>query len=213
MVAGNLFHPDATSDLAKFVDATFSALPTVREEIRAFCASEQHRLVVLPGRDDHDLRHHVRAQLLVEDLGATIATDLVLQVATASGVRDVAVAAGTYDLDLTPVDPKDRRDAAELDDPQAMERFVASRVLYRRLAAWVWLPLLAIAFFDLWSAGIALVGHFTHHDYSMRVCTRTTSGSISSSISSSWPSPKPSWPLWPVWWYGADSIATLASHE
>ena len=169
VVAGNLFHPEPTSDLAKFIDATLEAQPTLREEIRAFCASEQHRFIVLPGSEDHDLRNNVRAQLLVEDLGATVATDLVLQVATASGVRDVAVAAGTYDLDLTPVDPKDRRDAAALDDPQAIERFVASRVLYRRLAGWVWFPLLAIALFDLWSAGIALVGHFAHRDYSMHV--------------------------------------------
>ena len=29
--------------------------------------------------------------------------------------------------------------------------------------------MLAIAFFDLWSAVIALVGHFTHHDYSVHV--------------------------------------------
>jgi len=42
-----------------------------------------------------------------------------------------AVASGTYDLDVTPVDPNDRSDADRLEDPQALERFVASRVLYR----------------------------------------------------------------------------------
>ncbi|MCU1362698.1 MAG: hypothetical protein JWM55_526 [Acidimicrobiaceae bacterium] len=169
VVAGNLFHPEATSDVPRFIEATLAALPTVREGIRTFCASEQHQLVLLPGSVDHDLRNNVRAQLLVEDLGATVATDLVLHVATATGVRDVAVAAGRYDQDLTPVDLEDRRDAAELDDPQAIERFVASRVLYRRLAGWVWLPLFAIAYFDLWSASVALVDHFAHRDYRMQV--------------------------------------------
>jgi lysylphosphatidylglycerol synthetase-like protein (DUF2156 family) len=169
VIAGNLFHPDPTSDLAKFVEATLNALPTLRDEVRAFCSSEQHRLIVLPGNEDHDLRNNVRAQLLLEDLGVTLATDLVLQIATAHGVRDVAVAAGNYDLDLTPVDPRDRSDAARLDDPQAVERFVASRVLYRRLAGWVWFPFLAVAAFDLLSAVIALVGHFSHRDYSMQI--------------------------------------------
>jgi lysylphosphatidylglycerol synthetase-like protein (DUF2156 family) len=165
VVAGNLFQPEPTSDIAKFVDATLSALPRFCEEIRAFCGSERHRFIVLPGSEDLDLRNNVRAQLLLEDLGATVATDLVLQIATASGVRDVAVAAGTYDRDLTPVDDRDKSDAARLDDPQAMQRFVASRVLYRGLAPWMWLPVLAIALIDLWSAGVALTNHFTHHAY------------------------------------------------
>ncbi len=169
VVAGNLFRPEPTSDLSKFIEATFAALPTLREEIALFCSNEQHGFIVLPGSDDHDLRNNVRAQLLVEGLGATVATDLVLQVATASGVRDVAVAAGTYELDLSPVDPRDRNEAARLDDPQAMERFVASRVLYRRLAGWVWFPVLAIALIDLWSAGVLLAGHFAHHHYKTHV--------------------------------------------
>jgi len=107
---------------------------------------------VLPGSDDGDLRENVLAQQHLETLGVTLASDLVLQIATASGVRDLAVASGTYDLDVTPVDPNDRSDADRLEDPQALERFVASRVLYRRLGAWVWFPLLAIAVVDLWSS-------------------------------------------------------------
>jgi len=44
VVAGNLFHPDPTSDLAKFIEATLVALPTLRHAITTFCASERHRL-------------------------------------------------------------------------------------------------------------------------------------------------------------------------
>jgi len=151
VVAGNLFHPDPTSDLTKFIETTFAALPSVQRDIANFCAKEGHRLVVLPGSDDAELRDNAFAQAHLEELGVTLASDLTLQIATASGVRDLAVAAGTVDLDLSPVDEKDRDDARQLEDPQALERFVASRVLYRRLAAWMWLPLLAIAVIDLWS--------------------------------------------------------------
>ena len=169
VVAGNLFHPDATSDLAKFIEATFQALPTVRHDIASFCAKEGHRLVVLPGNDDEELRDNASAQGHLEELGVTLASDLVLQIATANGVRDLAVAAGRYDLDVTPVDEKDRADAHHLEDPQALERFVASRVLYRRLAAWMWLPLLAVALVDLWSPVIAIVGHVAHHHFGVHL--------------------------------------------
>ncbi len=169
VVAGNLFHPDPTSDLAKFIDATWSALPKLREAIVTFCANQRHRFVVLPGSDDAELGDNVRAQAILEELGVTIATDLSLQIATASGVRDLDVAVGRYDLDVTPVAVKDRADADRLEDPTAIERFVASRVLYRRLSVWVWLPLIAVAAYDLWSAITALVGHFAHRNYSVHV--------------------------------------------
>jgi lysylphosphatidylglycerol synthetase-like protein (DUF2156 family) len=169
VVAGNLFHPDPTSDLGKFVEATLSALPSLRDEFRAFCAKPGHRLIVLPGGDDEELRDNERAQTLLEDLGAILASDLVLQIATANGVSDVAVAPGTYDLNVTPVDASDHADADRLEDPLALERFVSSRVLYRRLAAWVWLPILALAVFDLWVAAQTIVGHYSHHHFDLHL--------------------------------------------
>jgi lysylphosphatidylglycerol synthetase-like protein (DUF2156 family) len=169
VIAGNLFHPDATSDLAKFIEATFAALLELRVEIEAFCLNPGHQLIVLPGSDDAELRDDLRAQALLVELGVVVASDLTLQIATASGVRDVAVAAGTYDLDVTPVDPSDRADADRLEDPHALERFVSSRVLYRRLGAWVWLPILTLALLDLWGVVMAIVGHLTHHHYTIRL--------------------------------------------
>jgi lysylphosphatidylglycerol synthetase-like protein (DUF2156 family) len=165
VVAGNLFHPDHTSDLATHIEATFEALPVVREALRNFCATESHRFFVLPGCDDIDLRDHDRAQTLLQELGICVASDLVLQIATASGVRDVAVAAGTYDLDVDPVNRKDLADADRLQDPAAIKRFVASRTLYRRLVAWLWLPLIAFVAIDLWSLFATLEDHFTQHHY------------------------------------------------
>ena len=94
VVAGNLFHPEATSDLVKFVDATLRALPALRDQIVAFTANERHRFIVLPGSEDKELHHNQPACERLEQLGVAVASDLILQVATASGVRDLAVAAG-----------------------------------------------------------------------------------------------------------------------
>ncbi len=167
VVAGNLFDPEPTSDLGKFVEATLTAMPELRDALRDFCAQQRHRLVILPGSQDVELRCHARAQALIEELGATLASDLVLQVASASGVRDLAVAAGTYVLDVAPVNAKDRADARALEDPQGLERFVASRFLYRRFGGWVWLPIAIFVLADLWSAAVAVVGHLSHHRYTV----------------------------------------------
>ena len=164
VVAGNFFHPDSTADLAKFIDATFAALPELREAIVAFSAQEHHRFVVLPGSDDIELRDHPLAQRHLEALGVTLASDLVLQVATAQGVRDLAVAAGSYRLAAERADAADRADADRLEDPPSLARFVASRVLYRRLGPWVWLPILVLALIDLFSAASEIVNHFDHRD-------------------------------------------------
>jgi len=169
VVAGNLFHPEPTSDLSKFIQATWLALPRLHGAILTFCANQRHRFVVLPGSDDAELSDDAPAQAMIEELGATLATDLNLQIATASGVRELEVAVGRYDLDVAPVTMKDRADADRLEDPRALERFIASRVLYRRLGVWMWLPFIAVAAFDLWSAITALVGHFAHRNYSVHV--------------------------------------------
>ena len=162
IVAGNLFHPDPTSDLAKFIDATFIALPVLLGAITQFTSSATHQFIVLPGSDDAELRDHQVAQSRLESVGATLANDIMLQVATARGVRDLAVTAGACAIDSRLADPNDRSDAARLEDPLALARFVSSRVLYRRLGAWVWFPVVTLALFDLLSTLGAVIGHFTH---------------------------------------------------
>ena len=161
VIAGNFFHPEPTSDLAKFIDATFQHLPQLRNEIQAFTAKEGHRFIVLPGTDDAELRDDERAQLRLEAFGISIASDLILQVATASGVRDLAVAAGSAPVDLDLADRADRADADRLEDPQALARFVSSRVLYRRLGKWIWIPLVVMALIDFASTLQKILNHFT----------------------------------------------------
>lgn len=165
VVAGNLFYPDATPDLAGFVDATFRSLASVAEAIASFCAKDSHRFVVLPGYDDHELAGDDHAQARLHALGITLASDIILQVATADGVRDLGVAAGTCSVDVTRADAGDRADADRLEDPPSLSRFVSSRVLYRRLGAWVWLPVLAMFGFDIFNSVTKVISHFTHHHY------------------------------------------------
>ena len=169
VVAGNFFDPGPTEDLATFIEATLAAQPRLREAIAAFTTASNHQFVVLAGSRDAGLRDHVQAQFLLTGLGAQVASDLVLQVATAEGVRDVAVAPGRYDLEVAPVNERDRRDARSLEDPLALQRFVASRTLYRRLAAWVWLPVLAFLGLDVWAIFASVADHLARHHYRVHV--------------------------------------------
>ena len=165
VIAGNLLHPDPDTDLAAFIDATLATLSELGDAVRAFTAKESHRLVVLPGTDDAGLRVERGAQERLEALGIELASDLVLQVATANGVRDVAVAVGQCHVDVGLADANDQADADRLEDPPSLARFVASRVLYRRFGPWVWLPVAVLALVDLASTLSAIVGHFTHRHF------------------------------------------------
>ena len=168
VVAGNFLHPDATSDLSKFIDATLKNLPTLVRELESFTRKEGHRFIVLPGHDDHELRHALGPQAKLESFGITLASELMLQVVTANGVRELCVAAGTCEVDQSRADESDRSDADRLEDPSALARFVASRVLYRRLSGWVWFPVLALAVLDLSSTLTAIFNHFTHRHLHVR---------------------------------------------
>ena len=162
VVAGNFFYPHPGADLGEFVAATFEALPELRRAIRAFTGAAGRSFYVLPGADDAGLAEHAAARAVLAQLGITLASDLMLQVATASGVRDLAVAAGSCPVDVALADAPDRADADRLENPGALSRFVASRVLYRRLGGWVWFPLLALAIFDLFNSITRVLNHVTH---------------------------------------------------
>lgn len=164
VVAGNLFLRAANLDFTTFVEATLRALPQLRAAISAYTSNPGHRFIVLPGSDDSQLRDDEGAQDVLAAMGVTLASDLILQVATATGVRDLAVAAGTSLVDVSRADENDRADADRLEDPVALPRFVASRVLYRRLGGWVWFPVLALAAFDLLNSLVSVIDHFTHEN-------------------------------------------------
>ncbi|HVB70961.1 MAG TPA: phosphatidylglycerol lysyltransferase domain-containing protein [Acidimicrobiales bacterium] len=166
VIAGNLLAP-TDRDAVVALTSTLAALEPLVEAIRAFTTNRDHQLIVLPGRDDASL-DSVGARRILGALGVRVTGELMLRVATANGVRDLAIAAGRTSIDAERADIAERDDARRLEDPTAMERFVASRVLYRRFAPWVWFPVIAMAIFDLLNTGFEVVSHFTHHDITVK---------------------------------------------
>ena len=147
-MAGNLFHPDATSDLAKFIDATFRRpSPSVRAAFESFCARDNHHLIVLPGSDDHELATTSAPSSSCAPWASASPRTCVPGGDRRRRPRPLR-RRGFLDLDVTgrANDVSRRRPTRR---PPAIARFVASRVLYRRLGAWVWFPLLALVGFDL----------------------------------------------------------------
>ncbi len=168
VLAGNIFDVSPTTDLRKFINATFAQLSELDAAVAHFVSGGQRAIVLLPGAVDTEISTDDLAHAVLNERHIQIASDLILQVASAHDVRDVAIVAGSSFVDELRVHPADRADARRLDDPEALQRFVASRVLYRMLSKWVWFPLWAMAIFDLTSTVLRVVNHFTRHHLRVR---------------------------------------------
>ena len=166
VIAGNLFGP-AVTDLDG-VTATLAAHRPLVDALTTFAARPDHRLVVLPGCQDGFLNTDEDAQTVIARLGATLATDLVVQVATADGVRDLAVLAGQAALATGTVPNNFAAEARRLEDPRAAVRFVQSRLLYRRYGFLFFFPLVLLALLDLSGSVAALLTHLTRHHFAAR---------------------------------------------
>ena len=179
VVAGNLLHPGPDDDIADFLAATLRALPALATALRSFSEKPGHRFIVLPGADDAALAEAGAAAPL-EALGVELAHDVMAQVATANDVRDVGIVAGHDVVDVSPANRGDRADADRLEDPNALARFVASRTLYRRLGAWVWIPVLVLAIIDLWSTLTSIANRITdrhlHLELHLKIHTHHPTG-------------------------------------
>ncbi|HUO48312.1 MAG TPA: phosphatidylglycerol lysyltransferase domain-containing protein [Acidimicrobiales bacterium] len=154
VVAGNLFDLSGRDDPAAAAAAALGAHPRVTSSLRAFAGGRDRRIVVLAGDADAALtepavRHHVEA------LGAEVRPELDLKLSTAAGdrlVRVEAVAPGApVAVVAAPLPAVARKDSApwqagieNLADPGAMQRFLTSRVLYRRFAKLAWWLLVPI---------------------------------------------------------------------
>ncbi len=171
VIAGNLFDAPPAPEPARFVLETLVAHRELADALREFCRTPEHRCVVLPGRLDAALVTRDDARAPVEDLGVEFAGEVLCQVATANGVRDLAIAAGVCAPDVAPLGTE-RRDAERLEDPGSLTRFAASRLLYRRLGPWVWAPVLLIVLADLASTFASIINHLSRHELHLRVPTR-----------------------------------------
>jgi len=134
--------------------------------LRAFASAADRWVVVLPGERDAWLgRCYVAGEVLARSLGAELAGALVVQMGTRSGTRRFRVEPGGSPLrqsrpsaarpgarHLADVVPGVWRGstsrwlsgADQLDDPSALARFVASRLVYRQLGRRLWLLVLPV---------------------------------------------------------------------
>ena len=168
IVAGNLFGQSANGDQLGFVAQTLEHLGELTGAVEDFLANETHRLILLGGSHDNALLENDAVANELTRRRIEIASEVMLQVATLEEARELLVTTGTYGSEVERVDARWRPSARCLEDPSALMRFAGSRTLYRRWAAWLWLPLLAVIVGDLWTSLASVLGHFTHHDYDVR---------------------------------------------
>ena len=171
VVAGNLFDLEDATDPGQRAQGALKAHPRLASALVAFAAGSERQVVVLPGRHDAALGDDDAVRAVVEAVGATVVDHLDLRLSTASGDRRVRIEATTPEAGAAdgasdtppPTHPgatalatATRRQGVSwhegsetLADPGAMQRFLTSRVLYRRFAKLAWWLLVPL--------GVALV--------------------------------------------------------
>ena len=168
--AGNLFDSGVEPKAALAVHSRLAS------DVAAYAGGPGRKVVVLPGDRDARLAWSQPCQgALAGQLGAQIALELELDIATGAGGRKVRVEPG-HNLDQLSrfTDPRNPRESPyaqhlreemfpsmrerqtggreagwlagmeDLDQPAALSRFVASRLVYRRLGRSAWLLLVPV---------------------------------------------------------------------
>ncbi len=155
VVAGNLFDLDTgpdgdpTRDVARALDTH----PALRTALRDFAAGADRSVVCLVGRADADLAGAAAIRRPLEELGVLVAHSLDLQLMTAVGTRRVRVDPGSgVDTSVVPclplvADPTApwQEGIGRLSEPAHVQRFLTSRLLYRRFARLAWWLLVPFA--------------------------------------------------------------------
>ena len=162
VVAGSLLDLHGQPADASRVRRALDAHPQLTEALAAFTAGEERRVVCLPGRLDPALDDGDTARPLTA-LGIDMADELVLRLETTAGERLVEVSSGRGaeggapegtplpDAGLLRPDPEAawQHGLDRLADPARSQRFLTSRLLYRRFARFAWWLLVPL--------GVALV--------------------------------------------------------
>jgi len=168
VVAGNAFDLRAGTDPAAMALAALDAQPRLAAALEAFATDEERRVVLLPGTNDQALRDDPAARAAVTGIGLEVADAVDLELRTAAGTRRVRVDAGVPAASPRPhpdeaagngsapapgapsatpagtfsisPDPTAAWQAGldRLADPAGMQRFLTSRLLYRRFARLAW---------------------------------------------------------------------------
>ncbi len=162
IVAGNLIDPAGAAG-STAARRALDVVPRLTGALAAFARRPEHRVVALAGSRDAAVLADPAAQAVLAGAGIEVAREVILEVASAAETREVSVVAGASPAEAELADPADRDDAARLEDRGALARFVASRLLYRRLGPWVWMPVLALAAIDLTGVVARVIQHVLGH--------------------------------------------------
>jgi lysylphosphatidylglycerol synthetase-like protein (DUF2156 family) len=153
VVAGNLFDLGAGHDQGSRAKAALAAHPRLAESLKNFAQGPERRVVCLPGTTDAALATDAAAQTALTAVGAEVAPSIDLLMATAAGTRRVRIDAGIPAVDVAPRPASDvaavlaagqnptapwQDGIDRLADPASVQRFLTSRLLYRRFARFGW---------------------------------------------------------------------------
>ncbi|HXW34790.1 MAG TPA: hypothetical protein VEJ87_09455, partial [Acidimicrobiales bacterium] len=154
VIAGNLFDlTAATADPVKGVERAVANHPRLFDALSSFACGEDRRMVCLPGRKDHQLGDSPPTRRGLEQLGIEVATSADLDLTSASGVRRVRIeSSSTSEVHAAvgnPLKPDPTAPWQEgvdrLSEPSEVQRFLTSRLLYRRFARFTWWLLVPFA--------------------------------------------------------------------
>lgn len=134
------------------VRAALDAHDELANAMGSFAKASERRLVVVPGWRDEEIGRDPDVMKVLTDLGVQIAASVRLELSTAAGEKIVEVVSGCPVEGAVGVEEVDqigpRRWLAgieRLEDPSSSRRFVTSRLLYRRLRRFIWMPPLVLA--------------------------------------------------------------------
>jgi lysylphosphatidylglycerol synthetase-like protein (DUF2156 family) len=196
VVAGNLFDTRGCDDPARAVSEALSSHRMLSASMRKFAANPGCRVVCVPGVDDAVIGSDPAAATVLGELGIEVVGAVDVEMGTGEGVRTVRIEAcrseGTTGASVPVGPPGDVAGGAEsardvelprapvavdydakwqegidrLVDPGSAQRFLTSRVLYRRFARFVWwlvIPFAIAALLRLASVTHALDHLFLGH--------------------------------------------------
>ncbi len=195
VVAGNLFDLADAGDGPAVVRAALAAHPRLVEALQRFAAGAERRVVCLPGSSDAVLWTDAAVRAPLEALGAEVAPSIDLEMATVAGTRFVRIDAGVPVVDVAPRPPSTvatvlaasqspvapwQDGIDRLADPASVQRFLTSRLLYRRFARFGWwlvLPFVAALVLSLPFVASGLAHLFVNQPRTARALSRVSHAS------------------------------------
>jgi lysylphosphatidylglycerol synthetase-like protein (DUF2156 family) len=191
VVAGNLFTLGSGADPAAVAAAALAAHPRLAEALQRFASGPDRRTVCLPGATDAALGTDAAARSVLEGLGIEVMPSLDLRMSTAAGTRVVRVDAGVPVVDTRPPPPAPENTPVQavtpsastpwqqgidrLADPASVQRFLTSRLLYRRFARFGWwlvVPFVVALVLSLPFVSVGLAHLFVNQPRTARAISR-----------------------------------------